>query len=455
MKDEVGVAINNAVYEWFVAQRSKKIPIFGPILQEYAKKVALEMDRASSFKASNGWLERFRARHNIQFRVISGEGASISPITVDDWKARLPKILEGYHPANIYNCDETGLFFKLKPDRSLVLDTNDCKGGKKAKDRYTILLCANWAGMDKMKPVVIGKAAKPRCFKNMDITKLPVTWCYNRTAWMNVYIFTKWLEDVDMTLQKEKRKILLFLDNAPVHPPDIQLKNITLKFFPANTTAQIQLLDQGVIRAFKAHYRRHLIQHIIANAATAYSADDVIITALDAICWIESAWKSVTESTIRNTFRKAGFEIPSDSSCSSCSLVSPPENIIVEKESLAELDKVLKHLTIGGHAMSADDFVNFDQDVPVFNQWEDDSEKVLSIDERSHEDSQFDEDIIYEQQPSLSEALEIVRRLHLLSIKQHPELHQFVTQLQSKLIDVYLQSDTSKQRSILDFFKAV
>lgn len=279
-------------------------------------------------------------------------------------------------------------------------------------------------------------------------------------------------------LQKQKKKILLFLDNAPVHPSDIQLQNITLKFFPANTTSHIQPLDQGVIRAFKAHYRRHLIQHIIANAATAYSADDVVITALDAICWIESSWKSVTEATIRNTFRKAGFEIPSDSAHVTCSSGPAIEDLIPEKESLVELDKVLKHLTIGGCAMSANDFVvkrkdyffqifdknisflfyvffqNFDEDLPVFNQWDDDSEKVLAIDGNRNEDLQFDEEMILEQPPSLCEALEIVRRLHLLSIKQHPELHQFVTQLQSKLIDVYLQTDTSKQKSILDFFKA-
>ena len=156
LKDDLGQTINDAVYEWFVAQRSKKIPVSGPILQEYAKKVATEMNDTSGFKASNGWLERFRARHNIQFRVISGEGAAVKAETVADWMTRLPKIIEGYHPVDIYNCDETGLFFKLKPDRSLFLDKNDCKGGKKSKDRYTVLLCANWTGTDKMKPLVIG-----------------------------------------------------------------------------------------------------------------------------------------------------------------------------------------------------------------------------------------------------------------------------------------------------------
>jgi hypothetical protein len=174
---------------------------------------------------------------------------------------------------------------------------------------------------------------------------------------MNAYTFTKWLEEMDSIFRKQKRKVLLFLDNAPVHPPDVQLTNINLKFSPANTTAEIQPLDQGIIRTFKAHYRRHLIQHIIANAATVFSADDVVITALDAICWIELAWNSVSELTIRNTFRKAGFEIPTDFSRSNNPSAPPADDSIQENESLAELGKVLKYLTIGGHAMSAVDFV--------------------------------------------------------------------------------------------------
>ena len=99
-------------------------------------------------------------------------------------------------------------------------------------------------------------------------------------------------------------------------------------------------------------------------------------------------------------------------------------------------------------------FQNFDQDLPVFNQWDDATEKILAIDENSNEDLQIDEDTIYEQPPSLCEALESVRGLHLSLIKQHPELHQLVSQLQSELIDVYLQSNTSKQKSIRDFFRA-
>jgi hypothetical protein len=150
--------LDEQVYEWFVQQRSKKIPISGPILQEKARQIAESLgDNLGSFKASNGWLEKFRTRHNISFRVINGESSSVDITTVDDWIQRIPKIIDGYEAKDIFNCDETGLFFKFMPDKSLTLHREECKGGKKSKERFTILFCVNSTGEEKLKPLVIGR----------------------------------------------------------------------------------------------------------------------------------------------------------------------------------------------------------------------------------------------------------------------------------------------------------
>ncbi|CAF3330341.1 unnamed protein product [Rotaria sp. Silwood2] len=185
------IKISTHVYEWFILQRSKNIPIPGPILQQYARDIAQKLDESTNFRASNGWLDRFRTRYNIHFRTICGEARAVDPCTIDGWKVRLHTIIEHYDACNIFNCDETSLFYKLMPDRSLVINRNDCRGGKRSKDRYTVMLCSNMLGTEKLKPVVIGKYAKPRCFKNIDIKKLPVQWFSNRTAWMNSKIFTE------------------------------------------------------------------------------------------------------------------------------------------------------------------------------------------------------------------------------------------------------------------------
>ena len=50
-----------------------------------------------------------------------------------------------------------------------------CKGGKLAKERVTVLLACNAIG-EILKPLVIGKAKNPKCFKTINIDNLPIYW---------------------------------------------------------------------------------------------------------------------------------------------------------------------------------------------------------------------------------------------------------------------------------------
>ena len=77
-----------------------------------------------------------------------------------------------------------------------------------------------------------------------------MTWVSNAKAWMTSTLFKDWVNDVNKQMRKQKRKIILFLDNATSHTHD-KLSNVTLKFLPPNTTSAIQPLDQGIIRAVK------------------------------------------------------------------------------------------------------------------------------------------------------------------------------------------------------------
>ncbi|GBL98783.1 hypothetical protein AVEN_8663-1 [Araneus ventricosus] len=93
-------------------------------------------------------------------------------------------------------------------------------------------------------PVAIGKAKNPRCFKSIDVRKLSVSWKPNKNAWMSTEIMNDWLVELDNKIKKQKRKSILFMDNATSHPDDLKLKNINLVFLPPNTTSMLQPLDQ-------------------------------------------------------------------------------------------------------------------------------------------------------------------------------------------------------------------
>lgn len=65
---------------------------------------------------------------------------------VADWSQRLPDICKEYAASDIFNADETGLFFRTMPNKSLVCKGASTSNGKLAKDRITVLLAASATG---------------------------------------------------------------------------------------------------------------------------------------------------------------------------------------------------------------------------------------------------------------------------------------------------------------------
>ncbi|CAG4955491.1 unnamed protein product [Parnassius apollo] len=135
--------IENALLVWFKAQTSQNVPISGPFLQEKANHFARQLGK-TNFVCSESWIYRFRQRHNIVVGKVCGEAANVSQNNCDNWlRTVLPKLTEGYTDSHIWNADETGLFFKLTPDRTLKFKGEKCAGGKLSKDRITVLITSS------------------------------------------------------------------------------------------------------------------------------------------------------------------------------------------------------------------------------------------------------------------------------------------------------------------------
>jgi hypothetical protein len=102
---------------------------------------------------------------------VCGESKDVDESVVSEYKPKLLELTSPYEPKNIYNTDETGLFLQALPTKSLTVKGEECRGSKMIKDQLTVLLCGNMV-REMEKPLVIGKAAKPRCFKNLKINNL-------------------------------------------------------------------------------------------------------------------------------------------------------------------------------------------------------------------------------------------------------------------------------------------
>ncbi|XP_054085243.1 tigger transposable element-derived protein 1-like [Zeugodacus cucurbitae] len=201
-----------------------------------------------------------------------------------------------YEAHQVFNADETALFWKKMPSRTYVAkQEKSVKGFKVAKERITLLLCSNASGDKMLKPLLVNKNLNHRalkgqlecfvsntdmyfnsliCSSGIDKTKLPVHWMANKKAWVTASLFKDWflnhfVPEVREYLRSKQLdfKVLLVIDNAPGHP-DISHKNVKIMFLPPNTTSLIQPLDQGIIATFKRYYVKHSFQHIINEIET-------------------------------------------------------------------------------------------------------------------------------------------------------------------------------------------
>src|SRR6266516_5743718 len=205
---------------------------------------------------SPGWLYKFKKRNGIKERKLQGEESSDDLNAITEALPLLKDKCTRYPPERIYNMDETGLFYRLEPDRTLA--TRRLSGRKKNKERLSVALCANADGSHKLNPLIIGSSAKPRCFKNVRLENLAMTYRSNAKAWMLTVLFQEWLRSFDhqVAVKHGGERVLLLLDNCPSHGiGGLDLPHVDIHFLPPNTTSKIQPMDAGIIVAVKRRYR--------------------------------------------------------------------------------------------------------------------------------------------------------------------------------------------------------
>ena len=66
------------------------------------------------------------------YKNVCGESADISEEGVRQWKEQLGSLLKDYDAKDVFNVDETGLFFRLLPEKTMAFKGEVCSGGKKS-----------------------------------------------------------------------------------------------------------------------------------------------------------------------------------------------------------------------------------------------------------------------------------------------------------------------------------
>ena len=83
-------------------------------------KQSLNRPELDGFKASEGWLDKWKLSHGIKEKQISGESLDVSKTTIESWMERIQELCKGYEDKDIINMDESGCFFKDLPTKGLA-----------------------------------------------------------------------------------------------------------------------------------------------------------------------------------------------------------------------------------------------------------------------------------------------------------------------------------------------
>ncbi|POM80053.1 LOW QUALITY PROTEIN: CENPB protein Homeodomainlike [Phytophthora palmivora] len=225
---------------------------------------------------TKSWVFRFKQRH--AFSALK----------------KLRKCIDEYEPRDVFNLDETGLFYQMRPQQLQLKET-------KRPKLLTIGLCCNMDGSEKLEPVVIHNQQN-----GLKDAQIPVRIYANDQAWMTKDNFMDWLQAFNSLM--EGRHVLLLLDAAPCHGTesmDIELSNVRVIFLPPNTPPYLQPMRAGIIQQFKVHVKILGIQWMLDQRRA--STSDMKMGLLTAVQHIVQSWQHMTQQTIRNCWAHTGI----------------------------------------------------------------------------------------------------------------------------------------------------
>ncbi|KFD50448.1 hypothetical protein M513_08675 [Trichuris suis] len=144
VRDKVLVKAEKALSLWIEDMSQKHVPVDGRMIREKALSLyehfgpMTETPERKAFMASKGWLASFVNRYNLKNLRVTGEAASADQESASTFPQEFRRLVgrKGYLPEQVYNCDETALFWKKMPSRTYIhKDARQAMGFKAFKDR--------------------------------------------------------------------------------------------------------------------------------------------------------------------------------------------------------------------------------------------------------------------------------------------------------------------------------
>ena len=191
-------AIDDELLKFVKFARELRLPVTRHLMQERAKMVATTFG-VDNFGGSNGFIEKLMRRWNILKSVhLHGRGGSVLPPNHEERMSEISAIAQSYRLENVYNMDESGLFYRLGSRMSYLSPTENRQNVlgtdlQRNKNRITIVLRVNGDGSHTMPVSYIGHVAGPSCIQDSRFNYLKSHYNHQSNAWMDSSQFQRWI----------------------------------------------------------------------------------------------------------------------------------------------------------------------------------------------------------------------------------------------------------------------
>jgi hypothetical protein len=106
--------METTLYQWFLTYQDQ-VNISGDLTKEKAASFLAELYPGhEAFEFSNGWLEAFKNCRGIKSYRRFGESGSTNMAVIEESLPQIRLTLDQYERRDIYNMDETGLFYRMQ-----------------------------------------------------------------------------------------------------------------------------------------------------------------------------------------------------------------------------------------------------------------------------------------------------------------------------------------------------
>ena len=203
--------VNEALRKWYLLAVSQNIYHMGPQLSEKAKEIA-EILGVHHFKASNGWMDRWKKRYNLKKMKINGEAEDVRGETVDYGRRGYQNYYRGIRVAT------SGILTKLLVFGKLCLimmalgrKNHSASVVKKPNRGLPLLLWLMQMERRKMQ-LSFGNQKIQDVLKGIDKTRLPVQYFNQPKGWMSGEILDRLLSKWNQKLRSKGRSVVLLMD---------------------------------------------------------------------------------------------------------------------------------------------------------------------------------------------------------------------------------------------------